>query len=119
MSSAVLVKVVRIWACVKAGFADLTSAATEAALGAAADVPKNGFNPNPAGSVVVMPSAAVMSGLLRTVPPVEEKFPGVMGDPSALKMMRRGPSEVNSSTLFPVLNGLGKGPMGLPGPKAA
>src|SRR5215467_6527069 len=60
-----------------------------------------------------------MSGLLRTVPPVEEKFPGVIGDPSALKMMRRGPSEVNSSTPLVELKGLGNGPVGKPAEKGA
>src|SRR5215468_7976986 len=98
MSTAVLVRAVRIWDWVNAGLADLTSAATDAADGAAAEVPKNGFKPLPAGSVVCTPSAPVISGLLRTVPPVEEKFPGVMAEPSGLKKTRRGPSEVNSST---------------------
>ena len=118
MSIAVLVKALRISVWVNAGFADLTSAATEAADGAAADVPKNGFSPDPAGNVVETPSAPVISGLLRTVPPVDEKSPGVIGDPSALKKMRRGPSDVNSSTLLAELNGFGNGPIGLPAPIA-
>src|SRR5215813_7962226 len=33
-------------------------------------------------------------GLSNTGPPLEEKLPGVIGDPSALKTMRRGPSEL-------------------------
>ena len=44
------------------------------------------------------PSAAVMSGFCRTVPPVDEKSPGVMAVPSGLKKMRRSPSELNVST---------------------
>jgi hypothetical protein len=47
-----------------------------------------------------------MSGFSNTRPPREEKLPGVIGDPSALKNMRRGPSELNGSTevLRPFLN---------------
>src|SRR5262245_7439010 len=119
MSIAVLVRAVRISDWVSNGLADFTSAATDAADGAAAEVPKNGFKPELAGKVVCTPSAPVMSGLLRTVPPVEEKFPGVIALPSALKMTRRGPSEVNNSTLFAELNGLGNGPVGLPAPIGA
>src|SRR5437867_2445485 len=62
-----------------------------------------------------VPSAAVMSGFCRTIPPVAVKFPGVKGDPSGLKNRRRGPSEVNNSTLLAVLNGLGNGPTGFGG----
>src|SRR5580765_7806633 len=119
MSIAELVKALRMSAWVNAGLEDLTSAATEAAEGAAADVPKNGFKPEPAGKVVCTPSAPVISGLLRTVPPVDEKFPGVIGDPSALKKTRRGPSEVNNSTPLVALKGFGNGPVGKPAEKGA
>src|SRR5260370_4603200 len=109
MSTAVPVNAARIWAWVKDGFADLTSAATAAALGAAAEVPKNVLG-NPPTPVTETPSAPVISGLFSTVPPVEEKFPGVMGDESPLKKMRRSPSEVKGSTTLLGLKGLGKGP---------
>src|SRR6266487_2746562 len=45
MSSAVCIMAFRIWALVYPGLTDLTSAATAAAWGAAADVPKNGRKP--------------------------------------------------------------------------
>ena len=50
------------------GLPDSTSAAIAAACGAAADVPKNGAKQS---IDVLTPSAAVMSGFCRTVPPVE------------------------------------------------
>ena len=50
------------------------------------------------GVEVETPSAAVRSGFCNTRPPVEEKFPGVIGVPSASKKIRRGPSELNVST---------------------
>src|SRR5258708_491464 len=106
MSSAVLVRIERISAAVKDGFADFTSAAIAAACGAAAEVPKNGLG-NPPTPVTLTPSAAVMSGFCSTWPPVEDTFPGVIGVPSAPKKMRRGPSELNVSTRLPVLNGCG------------
>src|SRR5262245_9283765 len=67
-----------------------------AACGAAAEVPKNGLNP---GVRALVPSAAAMSGLTSRMPPLvpNRKFPGVIGVPSALKNMRRGPSELNPS----------------------
>src|SRR5882724_8333453 len=118
MSIAVPVSAVRIWACVKAGPADLTRAATPAALGAAAEVPKNGL-PNPPTPVTDTPSAAVISGLFSTVPPVELKFPGVIAVEFPLKKIRRRPSELNVSTWFAALNGLGNGPEGPPNGVAA
>ncbi len=56
--------------------------------------------PKPPTPVTETPSAAVMSGLFNTVPPVEEKFPGVIAVESALKKIRRRPSEVNGSTYY-------------------
>ena len=78
-----------------------------AACGAAAEVPGNGAKP---GTEVVMRFAAAMSGFCLTVPPDEEKFPGVIGEPSGLKKMRRGPSELKVSTGFfaPTTNALVK-----------
>ena len=52
-----------------------------------------------------------MSGFWRTVPPVDEKFPGVIGLPSAWKNTRLGPSELKVSTTFEELNGFGNGPI--------
>jgi hypothetical protein len=66
------------------GASDFSSAAIAAACGAAADVPKNGFNPEFDGNEVVTPSAAAMSGFCRNTPPVEETLPGVIVVPSAL-----------------------------------
>src|SRR4051812_4874409 len=60
---------VRSLAGVRPGITDLMSAATAPAWGAAAEVPKNGFSPERAGSVVVTPSAADRSGLTRLTPP--------------------------------------------------
>src|SRR5437867_3199730 len=95
ISIAVFLRMVFIWSAVKERFADLINPAIAPACGAAAEVPKNGFKP-PAGNVVETPSAAVTSGLLRTVPPFVEnrKLPGVIAVPSALKKTRRGPSEL-------------------------
>src|SRR2546425_10631880 len=109
MSSAVLVRIDRIWAAVSDGFADFTSAAIAAACGAAADVPKNVVG-NPPTPVTLTPSAAVMSGFWRTRPPFEEKLPAVYGVPFAWKKIRRGPSELNVSTELGELNGGGNGP---------
>ena len=77
--------------------ADLTRAAIPAAWGAAAEVPKKGRKP---GVLVKTPSAAVMSGFWRVVPPLVEKrsFPGVISVPSGLKKILRGPSELKVST---------------------
>jgi len=80
MSRAVDVNAVRSCAAVIPGLADFSKAAMAAAWGAAAEVPQNGLNP---GVEVITQSAAVMSGFWRTVPPVEEKLPGVMAVPSA------------------------------------
>src|ERR1017187_10545703 len=90
-------------------------AAMAAACGAAQLVPKKGAKP---GGVVVTPSAAVKSGFSSTLPPVELKLPGVMGVPSGLKNIRRGPSELNFSTTLPELKADGYGPVGSPAPKA-
>src|SRR6266852_215001 len=97
MSIAVLVSVVFIWAGVREGLADLTRAATAAALGAAAEVPKKGLG-NPPTPVTDTPSAAVISGLFNVVPPVEDKSPGVIAVESALKKIWRRPSELKVST---------------------
>src|SRR4051812_36881628 len=77
-----------------------------AAWGAAAEVPKKAPKP---GTEVAAPSAAVRSGLFRTWPPVEEKFPGVRAVPFARKKNRRGPSELKVST------GLVAPPVKIPG----
>ena len=111
MSIAVLTRVVRICAGVSRGFADLTRAAIAPACGAAADVPKNGFE-KPPTPVTATPSAAVTSGLFNTCPPVDEKLPPVIALPSALKKIRRGPSELNVSTELAALKGNGYGPAG-------
>src|SRR5262245_60433268 len=55
-----------------------------------------------------------MSGFCSNCPPVEEKLPGVMALLSALKNMRRGPSDVNSSLNCDEVKRPGKGPDGLP-----
>src|SRR5215212_8925852 len=67
-----------------------------AACGDAAEVPKNGRNP---GVLVNTPSAAVRSGFCKVVPPLvpNRKLPGVIGEPSGLKKILRGPSELNTS----------------------
>ena len=72
-----------------------TSAAIAAACGAAADVPQNLENP---GVAVVTQEAAARSGLLRSLPPVDVKFPAVIAVPSGSKNIRRGPSELDVRT---------------------
>ncbi len=69
-------------------------------------MPKNGLRPARAW-VVLTPSAAVMSGFCRTVPPVEVKLPGVIGVPLTVKNTRRGPSLVNRSGFWALVNGFG------------
>src|SRR5215813_15646220 len=69
MSRAAANMAARIFAAVAVGTADLRSAATAPACGAAAEVPKNGFRPLPEGRVVLTPSAALRSGLKRVSPP--------------------------------------------------
>jgi hypothetical protein len=113
ISIAVLVRAVRICACVSDGFADFSRAAMAAACGAAADVPEN-VMPKPPAPVTDTRSAAVMSGFWRTVPPVDEKLPSVIAEPSALKKSLRGPSEEKVSTAFAALCGAGNGPEGVP-----
>src|SRR5438477_1183464 len=113
ISSALLVRIVLICAALSDGFADLISAAIAPACGAAAEVPKNGFKPLALGKVVETPSAAVTSGLLRTVPPLlpKRKLLEVIGLPSALKKILRGPSELKVSTWLVAENGFGYGPI--------
>src|SRR5260370_40035961 len=112
ISTVLVVRIVLTCAVVKEGFADLINAAIAPACGAAAEVPKNGFKPPPAGNVVETPSAAVTSGLFRTVPPLvpNRKLPAVTGLPFALKKIRRGPSELKVSTWLVDENGFGEGP---------
>src|SRR5262245_66498905 len=69
MSIALPTRADRIWAGVLVGRAPLIRAATAPACGAAAEVPKNGVRPEPGGSVVDTPSAALTSGLARVLPP--------------------------------------------------
>src|SRR5262245_52487183 len=64
------------------------------------------------GRFVDTPSAAVMLGLKRTRPPVDEKLPAVSAEPSAEKKMRRGPSELNVSTRSAPVNDVVHGPEG-------
>ncbi len=99
MSRADALSAARIWAGVGVGLNERSRAAMAAAWGAAAEVPKNGLKPGIAAEEVT-PSAAVMSGFWRTVPPVDEKFPGVIGVPPGVKNIRRGPSELKVSTGF-------------------
>src|SRR5438309_2052029 len=99
MSIAVLVSTVFICAGVKAGLAALIKAAMAAACGAAADVPKNGLG-NPPAPETLTPSAAVISGFCNSRPPVDDRFPGVIAAPLPLKKIRRGPSELNVSTVL-------------------
>jgi len=68
---------------VSEGFADITRAAMAAAVGAAAEVPQKGLNPDTADSPQ---SAAVRSTLDSVVPPLvlKRKLPGVMPLPSGL-----------------------------------
>src|SRR5579863_4455147 len=112
MSTAVLVSAVRISTAVNVGCAASTSAATAAAAGAAASVPKNGL-PNPPTPVTDTPSAAVVSGLFKIWPPVEEKFPGVIAVESPLKKICRRPPEVKNALGLEALNGRGNGPLGV------
>ena len=56
---------------------------------------------------MLTPSAAVISGLLRIAPPLLRKLCGVIGVPSALKNIFRGPSEVNDSAGELLLKGAG------------
>ena len=81
MSIAVVFMTDLISAGVIEGANDFKSAAIAAACGAAAEVPKNGLNPE---TEVLTPSAAEMSGFCLNAPPVEETFPGVIVVPSAL-----------------------------------
>src|SRR4051812_40569805 len=101
MSIVPLCSAERIFAWVMLGTADLMSAATAPAWGAAAEVPKNGFSPEPPGSVVLTPSVADRSGLARLTPPllanVRPGFAGLIGLLNRSKKIRRGPSELNSS----------------------
>ena len=98
MSSAVDSMVCRSWRVVNEApppAASRISAATAAAWGAAAEVPKKGLKP---GVDVITPSAAVMSGFCLRTPPVDEKpLPGFNSMPSSSKNTRRGPSELNVS----------------------
>ena len=105
MSMAVDVNAVRSCAVVSPGLAAFSKAAMAAACGAAADVPQNGLNP---GVEVITQSAAAMSGFCRTVPPVDEKSPGVIAVPLAKKNTCRSPSELYVSTglLAPPTNGV-------------
>src|ERR1700683_2041 len=120
MSNAVVVRIVRICAWVRVGFADFNKAAIAAACGAAAEVPKKARS-SPVFMVVETPSAAVMSGLARTCPPFAPnvRLPGVIGEPSALKKTRLGPSDEKFSTLSAAENALGNGPIGYPGVKGS
>ena len=73
-------------------------AAMGAAWGAAADDPQKLEKP---GVAVRTQVAAVQCRVSATVfPPVEEKFPGVMGVPSGSKKIRRGPSELEGADRF-------------------
>jgi hypothetical protein len=78
---------------VREGFADNTRAAMDAAVGAAAEVPQNGLKP---GTADWPQSAAVKSTLASVVPPfvLKRKFPAVIAEPSGLKKILRGPSEL-------------------------
>src|SRR5581483_52955 len=113
MSTTLLRSAARICIAVADGFFDFIRAAIAAACGAAADVPKNG-EPNPPTPVTDTPSAAVMSGLLRTCPPLDDTLPGVIAAPVDVKKMCRGPSELNGSVTLAELNGFGYGPVGYP-----
>src|SRR5882724_3089123 len=70
-------------AAVIPGFADHMRAATDAAAGAAADVPQKGLNPDTADCPQ---SAAVKSGLANVVPPLvpNRMLPGVIAVPLGL-----------------------------------
>src|SRR5512135_1814795 len=99
-----LVKMERVWAMVSVGLAERNNAAIAAACGAAAEVPKKVLKP---GAAQLTPSAAVRSGFCASAPPVDEKFPGVIGVLSGLKKWRRGPSELKVSTTVLPLNNTG------------
>src|SRR2546428_4595540 len=99
ISIAVLARAALICACDNEGFADRIKAAMAAVCGAAADVPKNGLG-NPPTPETLTPSAAVISGFCNTRPPVDDRFPGVIAAPLPLKKIRRGPSELNVSTVL-------------------
>src|SRR4029453_4380017 len=81
ISRAVAVRTVPISLLFRVGRWDQRRAATPAAWGAAAEVPGNGAKP---GTSVLTPSAAAISGLRRSLPPVEERLLGVMAEPSGL-----------------------------------
>src|SRR5690348_11649963 len=83
MSRAVPLRMVLTWEGVRHGLYDLSNAAIAAACGAAAEVPWKGLKPLFVDKSGATSSAAVMSGFGRTVPPVDEKLPGVIGVPSA------------------------------------
>jgi len=78
---AVILMACRTAAVLGRGLHDNNRAAIAAACGAAADVPKNGLRCDVRGSVVETPFAPVRSGFITRRPPVDEKFPGVMGVP--------------------------------------
>src|SRR3954463_6221398 len=101
MSIAVAIRCVDTCAALCDGLIDFTSAAMAPACGAAADVPKKVANPD---ALVETPSAAVRSGLARTMPPLADRLPGVSAAPAAVKKMRRGPSELNVSTGLAAVN---------------
>jgi hypothetical protein len=107
ISIAVFASAFRVWAVVRLELLCSSKTAIAAACGAAADVPKNGLKP---GVAVLTPSAAVTSGFCRIAPPLEEKFPAVIGVPSAWKKIRRGPSELKVSTVQSEVNGLPPAP---------
>src|SRR5436190_8210301 len=108
MSIAVEVMAADTWAAVMARFLDFTRPAIAAACGAAAEVPKNEVNP---GTLVLTPSAAVISGLASTKPPLEPTLPGVIAVPFPLKKRRRKPSELKVSTLWLAPNVVLHGPV--------
>ena len=80
LSTAVLWRAVRICAFVSNGFELFRRAAMAPACGAAAEVPKNEI-PKPPAPVTETPSAAVMSGFWREMPPRWMKHSGVKGVP--------------------------------------
>ena len=99
ISSAVATSAARICVAVSAGLYAFNSAATAAACGAAADVPKKGANP---GTEVDTPSDAVMTGYCWVRPPPVpiKKLFGVTAVPFGLKNLRAGPSEENNSVVW-------------------
>ena len=80
ISRAVFLKACRASAMVRPGLPESINAAMAAAWGAEAEVPQNGKKP---GVAVFTQSAAVISGLARTMPPVALRLPGVMAVPLA------------------------------------